>query len=287
VARRDSPTEHLRALARRIVDVHVEETRPQAALLVGSAAAGVADRFSDLDLILYYDELPPEAAIERARERLGGRDLRVTHERSEEGYVESFRLEGVECQVGFAPTAMWERELERILAGEELDSPLPKAVDGFLAGIPLHGAETIERWRERALDYPDELRRRTIEHHWRFFPLWYFEDRIAARDAVLWRQQILVDAAFDLLAVLAALNRIYFSRFELKRLRPLVARMRIAPPRLADRLDRLFAVDPRAAGEELEALVRETKALVEAELPELDLTLRKPLGERERPWERS
>ena len=61
---------------------------------------------------------------------------------------------------------------------------------------------------------------------------------------MLWRQQILVDAAFDLLAVLAALNRIYFSRFELKRLRALVA----------------------------------------AELPGLELELRKPLGERERPW---
>jgi Nucleotidyltransferase domain len=284
VPRRGSPTERLRALARRIVDVHLEETRPLAVLLVGSAAAGVADRYSDLDLILYYDELPPAEAIDGARRRLGGRDRRVIHARSDEGYAESFRLDGVECQLGCSPVAAWERDLERILGGEELDSPLPKAVDGFLAGIPLHGAETIERWRARALDYPDALRRRLVEHHWRFFPLWYFEDRLAARDALLWRQQILVDAAFDLLAVLAALNRIYFSHFELKRLRALTARMRIAPADLADRIESLFALDPRSAGEELEALVRETQALVAAELPDVDLSLRKPLGERERPW---
>jgi hypothetical protein len=277
-------TEHLRALARRIADAHLEETEPRAVLLVGSGAAGVADRYSDLDLILYYDELPDEEAIDRARDRLGGRDRRVIHARSDEGYAESFRLGGVECQLGFVPIPAWERELDRILAGEDLDSPLPKAVDGFLAGIPLHGAETIGRWRDRALAYPDELRRRIVEHHWRFFPLWYFEEKLAARDAALWRQQVLLEAAFDLLAVLAALNRVYFSRFELKRLRALTARMAIAPADLAGRIERLFAVEPRSAGEELEALVRETQALVEAELPGLDLSLRKPLGARERPW---
>jgi predicted nucleotidyltransferase len=277
-------SEHLRALARRIAAAHVEETEPRAALLVGSAARGVADRYSDLDLILYYDELPSDEAIGRVRERLGGRDVRVIHARSDEGYAESFRLGGAECQLGFTPIPAWETELDRIFAGEDLESPLPKVLDALLAGIPLHGAETIERWRDRARAYPDELRRRVVEHHWRFFPLWYFEDRVAARDAVLWRQQILVDAAFDLLAVLAALNRLWFSSFELKRMRALTDRMRIAPPNLAERVERLFEVEPRAAGEELEALVRETRELVAAELPELDLSLRKPLGERERPW---
>ena len=276
--------EHLRALARRVADVHLEETAPQAVLLVGSAAAGLADRYSDLDLILYYGELPSDVAIDRARDRLGGRDRRVIHARSEDGYAESFRLGGVECQLGFTPVAGWEGELERILAGADLESPLPKALDGFLAGVPLHGAETIARWRERALAYPDELRRRVVEHHWRFFPLWYFEDRIAARDAALWRQQILVEAAFDLLTVLAALNRIYFSRFELKRLRVLTARMRIAPADLAERIERLFDADPRPAAEELERLVAETRALVAAELPELELSLRHEPGAREEPW---
>jgi hypothetical protein len=121
-----------------------------------------------------------------------------------------------------------------------------------------------------------------IERHWRFFPLWYVERQIAVRDTFLWRKQILVEAAFDLLAVLAALNRLYFTRFQLKRMRKLVARMSLAPPDLANRLERLF--DLEEAGEELERLVAETQALVTAELPDLELRLRQPVGARREPW---
>jgi hypothetical protein len=84
-----------------------------------------------------------------------------------------------------------EGELERVLAGEELESPLQKAVEGILESIPLHGPELIQGWRERAADYPDSLRRAMIERHWRFFPLWYVARQVAVRDAFLWRRQIL------------------------------------------------------------------------------------------------
>jgi len=123
-----------------------------------------------------------------------------------------------------------------------------------------------------------------IERHWRFFPIWYVERQVAGRDALLWRQEILVNAAFDLLAVLAALNRLYFTRFQLKRMRKLVGRMRLAPPDLAGRLERLVA-DGEGAVPELERLVAETQALVAAELPDLELRLRQPVGARREPWD--
>jgi hypothetical protein len=121
-----------------------------------------------------------------------------------------------------------------------------------------------------------------IVRHWRFFPLWYTARRLAVRDTYLWRRQVLVEAALDLVAVLGALNRLYVApRFELKRLRKLTGRMTLAPPDLADRLERLFELDGEKAAEELERLVRETQALVEAELPDLELPpLRRPLGSR-------
>ena len=48
---------------------------------------------------------------------------------------------------------------------------------------------------------------------------------------------MLLEASFNLLGVLAALNRVYYARFELKRLRALVAKFEYAPPHLADRLE--------------------------------------------------
>jgi hypothetical protein len=127
-----------------------------------------------------------------------------------------------------------------------------------------------------------------VERYWRFFPLWHQAEAIAVRDAELWRLDMLLEAAFNLLGVLAGLNRLYFSRFELKRMRALIEQMEIAPPHLADRLESLFRLEPREAAQELERLVDETRVLVAGELPalELPLPLRLPPKARQKPWSR-
>jgi len=284
VPRQETPTARLRALAGRIAEVLVEEIAPRSVLLTGSTATGEADFYSDLDLIVYCDELPTEEGIDAVIERLGGEDRRLIYPRTEDEHGEAFELGRLQCQLAFVTVRCADAEVERVLAGEELESPLQKAVEGILDGIPLHGPELIEHWRERASDYPDSLRRAMIERHWRFFPLWYVDRQVAERDALLWRQEILVNAAFDLLAVLAALNRLYFTRFQLKRMRKLVGRMRLAPPDLADRLERLVA-DGEGAVRELDRLIAETQALVVTELPDLELRLRQPVGARREPWD--
>src|SRR5262249_40848832 len=80
-----------------------------------------------------------------------------------------------------------------------------------------------------------------------------------------------VQSALDLLAMLAGINRVYFSSFQFKRMGAFAARLTLAPPDLANRLERLFD-DPHRAGDGLEALVVETLAIVERELPDLDTT---------------
>ena len=282
--RQETPTDHLRALARRIGDVVVDEVAPRSVLLTGSAATGEADFYSDVDLIVYCDELPTEERVGAVVERVGGADRKLIYPRTEDEHGESFELGGIQCQLAFVTVRCADGELERVLAGEELESPLQKAVEGILDGTPLHGPELIRSWRARAADYPDSLRRAMIERHWRFFPLWYVDRQVAVRDAFLWRKEILVEAAFDLLAVLAALNRLYFTRFQLKRMRKLVGRMRLAPPDLADRIERLFELEDEEAAHALERLVEETQALVAAELPDLELPLRRPIGARREPW---
>jgi hypothetical protein len=95
---------------------------------------------------------------------------------------------------------------------------------------------------------------------------------------------MLLEAAFNLLTVLAALNRLYFTRFEPKRTRALIAKMALAPPHLADRLESLFRLEPEAAAAELGRLIEETRALIAAELPNLELPLRFPPEMRQQPW---
>jgi hypothetical protein len=123
-----------------------------------------------------------------------------------------------------------------------------------------------------------------IEHHWDFFPLWYYGEAMAARDSELWRLDMLLNGAFNLLGVLAGLNRVYYTRFELKRTRELVAKMPLAPPSLAERIESLFRLPPEAAAGELAVLVEETRELVAKEFPDLDLPLPFPPEARQQPW---
>lgn len=278
-------SQHLRAVAGQIVGEARRRVPLRAALLVGSAGRGDSDFYSDLDVILYVDELPADEILTEIRTVVGGAEP-TRRERTEHACGEEFELDGVRVELPFVTIARVESGLDQLLGRiEEIDTPLQKAAIGVLEGLPLHGAELIERWRGRLRDYPESLRRAMIERHWSFFALWYHADAMAVRDSQLWRLDVLLEASYNLLAVLAGLNRIYFSRFELKDTRKLIGRMNLAPPNLANRLESLFELSPDRAGVGLEGLVDETRALVAAEFPDVDLALPFPPGTRRLPWQ--
>ena len=273
------PSCHLRELARRITDVYLRHMALSGAILTGSGARGDADRYSDLDLIMYAEEVPPAEAALAAQRELGAGPAVVLLAYGPNGFLDQFPLDGVQCQVGVIPAADVDDELDGLLVEHEgLETPVGKIATGLLEGIPLHGEELLERWRARVADYPQGLREAMVKHWWRFFPLWYHEQALASRDAGLWRQEELVNAAYALVGTLAGVNRLYFARFEFKRQRAFLEKLSVAPARFADRLESLFALPPADAIAELGALVLETQAIVERELPGIDVTLRRPPG---------
>jgi len=280
------PSRHLRELARRITDVYLRHMALSGAILTGSGARGDADRYSDLDLIMYAEEVPPAEAALAAQRELGAGPAVVLLAHGPNGFLDQFPLDGVQCQVGVIPAADVDDELDGLLVEHEgLDTPVGKIATGLLEGIPLHGEELLGRWRARVADYPQGLREAMVKHWWRFFPLWYHEQALASRDAGLWRQEELVNAAYALVGTLAGVNRLYFARFEFKRQRAFLEKLSVAPARFADRLESLFALPPADAIAELGALVLETQAIVQRELPGIDVTLRRPPGGAQvEPW---
>jgi hypothetical protein len=287
-------TGHLRALSLRIVDVYVAHVQPRAILLVGSAATGNADEYSDLDLLVYYDNVPSEEALADPRRELAVERFRGTPwsdesgRADERGYSERYYLNGIQCQVGHMSVGAFEREIARLLVDLELNEELPKIMSGLFAGLPLHGQDLIDQWR-RAAGYTEPLQRAMIERHWTFFPWWHFQEKLRARDATVWRHDVLAKSAYSIVGVLAALNRVYFSSFEFKRASTFLSQLEVAPTALPARLDALFESDELASTAELERLVRETGALVTARFPDINLALEwggnpTPPGSRESPW---
>jgi hypothetical protein len=163
---------------------------------------------------------------------------------------------------------------------------MQKALGGMLDAIPLHGPELIRKWQAELNAYPDKLRDAMVQQHLAFFPLWGLQDRLEPRDATIWVHQVLVENAQNMLAILAGLNRLYFSTFQFKRMQRFVQKMEIVPVNFADRVEALFHTGATDAAQELEGLVDETLALVAQHMPHIDITrARSRIGWRHRAWE--
>ena len=91
------------------------------------------------------------------------------------------------------------------------------------------------------------------------------------RGTTIWRHDVLVRSAYALIGSLAALNRVWFSTFELKHEREYLERLEVAPPNFADRLLSLFERDERGQVDELERLVAETAELIKERFPDFDV----------------
>jgi hypothetical protein len=199
--------------------------------------------------------------------------------------MEMYVFQGVECQVAHLPIATWERDMWAVLEDCEPATLVEKAIIGLVDGIALHGDDLIAQWQERAASYPAALAQATVEHYLRFFPLWLVAEQWRTRDATIFFNQMLVEVSLNLLGVLAGLNRRYFSGFQFKRLHHFAGTLPVAPDRLAERLDELFALDPVAASMAMEHLVEETILLVEVHMPAVDTAAaRRTFGKRQRPW---
>jgi hypothetical protein len=278
-------SQYLSGVAGRIAAAYNDLTAPRAILLTGSVAEGTSDAYSDIDLIIYHETLPTEDALGLVRAELKASDSRTLSGEAMESFVEQFVLDGITCQVGHVTVDVWERDMALVLDAHTPATVTEKALSGLLDDVALHGRDLIAIWQTRAADYPDALARATVEQHLHVFPLWVIADSLPARDATIFTHQMLVEAGLNLLAVLAGLNRRYFSSFQFKHLRRFCAKLSLAPENLAERLDDLFRLDPVTSGCALEQLWEETIILVEANMPEIDTSgVRQTLGRRHHPW---
>lgn len=268
VVPRVNASEYLRTVGKRVLAPYCKLPGAACAVITGSSAEGLSDFHSDLDMIVYYDAFPPEEAMRALRATLTAAPLQWSlGSYAEEEFIESFRVEGIECQIVHTTVAQWERQMRETLAGKEPGGPLHKAMSGTLAAIPVHGAERLERWKALLRDYPEELRIAMVRQHLKFFALWGVNDRLEIRDSELWFRQSLLESSFNLIGVCAGLSKRYFSTFQFKRGGRFYETLTVAPRDFARRLEGLWHVPRRQAVRDLRDLVAETVELVERELP--------------------
>lgn len=238
--------------------------------LGGSAARGIADIWSDLDIIVYWKEIDtqwlqkPPLPVERTAVSF-----------HDSGTVlESYHLQGLKADFGHVTLSSWEEWVEPLFSTPEPDLQAIGSVGGFLSSIVFHGEEEYRRIRGRISRYPDALAEHVARRSMGLFVKDYLEKQCLERgDYIAWLQGTL-QTITNLVNVLAAVNRVWFHAGELRWLGYHLGRMPLLPGGFtADNLERIMREPGSWSSELLNRLQGETLSLVEREIPSLRETV--------------
>lgn len=262
-------------VARHIAAAYEDNPRLRAVIAGGSTARGQADEYSDLEIGVFWDDLPTEAERAAAIQKSGGdlhglnppdgiyledcffigRDLRDTPKSGqlvELSHIRAADLEQIVSGLATHPAA---------------DPDTLNVLSGLVDGQPLAGTSWIADLAAKARDYPEALqtavigRHAAIEHFWRWQMLVARGSQSGPLQAHFWSVQQ------RMLQCLLAVNRRY--PIGDKFLKSLIDRCRISPPDFARRFLTVQTLPASRAAEELQALMHETYDLIGQRVPSL------------------
>lgn len=261
------------ALARQNAASYIMIPQVKAIGIAGSVARGEADAYSDIDMSIYYEELPTEEELKLAYKQNQGTDYRVYADEREGGALtEQYFARGIKCDFGHVTIERFEGEIKQLLEECDPENILLKMLEGIVDMVPLYGVQLIEQWKAKVANYPDKLAQAMVKKHLQFRPLWVLNNYGVKRDDVLFLKDELQQAVRKIIGVLSGLNRFYHpvTPAPFKGIDKLINKMAIAPPNLSFRLKQVLREEPQIAVNQLDELIEDIFALVEKYMPEVD-----------------
>lgn len=185
-------------------------------MLSGSTARGEADRWSDVEVGVFWPAPPTRALREAITLADGVADLRTL---TDEGdgppwydhvYLGARRPEGLVLEVIHAVTEPTAAMIHRTLWQCDPNPGALDAIKGIVDGRAVQGkhAHLVHEWQNAAATYPRPLRVAIVERDGRIEQFWRWR-MLADRDNPLLLSRELFRVANQMLSVLHALNGVY------------------------------------------------------------------------------
>ncbi|TCC25529.1 nucleotidyltransferase domain-containing protein [Kribbella speibonae] len=260
-----------RVMVRPVMDWYAAVDGVDAVMLGGSTARGDADRWSDIEVGVFWQRPPTEA------ERLavaGAADVRLVNVDGppwdDHLYLGEPRPDGLLVEVAHTLTQTVENSLDELLSGKP-DGQVMQLAQGIIDGREVIGprAELVARWQGRVATYPRDLALAVVRYNGNIEKFWRWQ-MFFERDNPLLVAREFVRMTNQLLSVLYALNGRYSGHvLAFKRLDALD--LPLAPPSLPARLRAVFGRPAPEGAQTLHDLIEETFDLVERHLPEVDV----------------
>jgi len=275
------------ALGQQIGKAYAANPKAKVVMVAGSTGRGTADRYSDLEIDVYWSEPPSEAERRVAAEGGGGvlLDLSVYEE---DEWAEDISVGGFHVGTSTFLVETMERYLTEVIV-ECSTASLPQIrLYSVQHAIPLVGTDLVERWRTRAAVYPIALVHAMLRENLAFEGFGYAEEMFAVRDDVLMLYDIFCRVEHQVLGVLLGLNRLYLPNPSFKSMNELIAEMHLTPPDLSTRLKQVFRLPSQEGVRHLHSVIEDVFVLVETHVPEFDVrTYRERVRQRRGVWDRA
>jgi len=209
------------------------------AAVAGSVGAGLADRWSDLELDCYWRE-PPSDEDRRGPIRALGVDLEGfwDYDEDEEEWSEVYQLGPLAVTISNFTVTTVERFLDAVLNDSDLDPVKHYRLAAIGNARALRGARTLDTWRERLATYPDALVVALVEAalHPDRFPGWTARQALAERGDTIAVHSLLTTVAQGIFSAVLAINRIFQPHQLPKWQRRLLGTVPLRPTRIESRL---------------------------------------------------
>jgi len=237
----------------------------QESVLTGSASRGVADKYSDIEMMFYVDALPAREDRETWLRFAGASDIVFDTEAPGDSEVwVTFYINGISIEAGWRVITGHEKDIDAIVAGKVVaHGPLTLAWITTHA-VSLRSIGHLPRWQQKLSHYPEMLPPKIIDN---INEYWIVPQGFAIRWALLAReepmaltQRLLGEMQF-VLRILFAINHQWEPDW--KWLRFEVQRLTIKPEHLIERIYDIFTM---AQSEQTVAqalmLIRDTLKLI-------------------------
>jgi Domain of unknown function (DUF4037) len=277
------------SLAHKIAPALIANPQVEACFVFGSAALGISDQYSDLELAFIWSHLPSAEELRATAQSVGVTGWEIEpYGEATQGWLEQFYLSGMKVEAGH-----WARDtidnvvidvVERYDVSQNGLVFEKQAIAFHLQrAVILQGEDILQQWQTQLSPYPEALAVAMVQKHLNFRP---FDGQHILTDRLelpmLYENKCAIIRR--LLNILFGLNRIYHPGF--KWTRYWSEEMSIKPSSFFDRLERVFQAEAISGIYELRQLVEEVFDLVERSLPQVELKQQREMFNRLYPrWE--
>lgn len=272
------------ALAKSMATVYGSHPGVEAIILGGSTARGVASPNSDIDLGIFWTQLPSQQERRDLRREFGGSLTRFVENHlrfspdnpRRQGCIEIIELTAsamvhhLKVDVEHETVAGTEQVLIDVLDKHDCALEKQELLSVLQIGIALYGHDLLDRWQEKSSYYPPEVAYKMIDNNFRGI-----SSRLSAQLDWLTRQEWfclyegLLDVGRRLLLSLMGLNRVwaFTDNPDFKGLNSFVEGLKLKPPDFVNRLGHSLQTNALNGIEGFIGLSEDVLKLIEAHQP--------------------